>query len=232
MFAPVGLEFLYSNAQSPQVLVDVDGLPALCPNLNCDYAYVAASAKISATTYDAGTKLLTITGTSLPTINVSVHFGGSTCLDNTPSSAFSTTSITCTLKNAPRAGDHKAEVRDPKGLIPIDSAVADIKIPLVVDSVTPDLANALGGDTLTITGSGFPVSIKYVEVKLTHADGVSSCVVKETSETEITCEVQKMSSLNTGNRTLNVKILNPRYIASRRDLQATIETTNTSQTIG
>ena len=40
MFEPVGLEFLYSDAQSPQVLVDVDGLPALCVNLNCDYAYV------------------------------------------------------------------------------------------------------------------------------------------------------------------------------------------------
>lgn len=40
MFEPVGLEFLYTDAQAPQVLVDVDGLPALCVNLNCDYTYV------------------------------------------------------------------------------------------------------------------------------------------------------------------------------------------------
>jgi hypothetical protein len=47
MFEPVGLEFLYSDAQSPQVLVNVDGLPALCVNLNCDYAYVQAVAEIT-----------------------------------------------------------------------------------------------------------------------------------------------------------------------------------------
>ena len=44
MFEPIGLEFLYSDAQAPQVLVDVDGLPALCVNLNCDYTYEAATA--------------------------------------------------------------------------------------------------------------------------------------------------------------------------------------------
>lgn len=70
------------------------------------------------------------------------------------------------MKNAPRAGDHKAEVRDSKGLIPIASGVADLTIALVVGSVTPDLANALGGDTLTITGSGFPVDMKYAVVQL------------------------------------------------------------------
>jgi hypothetical protein len=91
MFEPIGLEFLYSDAQSPQVIVDVDGLPALCVNLNCDYAYVAATAEITGTTYDAATKLLTITGTALPTTGVSVHFGGVTCLDTTPSSAFTAT---------------------------------------------------------------------------------------------------------------------------------------------
>lgn len=47
MFEPVGLEFLYSDASSPQVLVNIDGLPAVCPNLNCDYAYVTASALIT-----------------------------------------------------------------------------------------------------------------------------------------------------------------------------------------
>jgi hypothetical protein len=136
------------------------------------------------------------------------------------------------LKNAPRAGDHKAEVRDSKGLIPVASGVADITIALVVGSVTPDIANALGGDTLTITGSGFPVDMKYAVVQLEANGSATECVVETISETQITCKVQKMSDAFDGTtRNLNVKILNPRYIARRRDLQTTVETTNTSQTI-
>lgn len=53
MFEPVGLEFLYSDATSPQVRIDIDGLPAVCPGLNCDYAYVQAAALITAQTYDS-----------------------------------------------------------------------------------------------------------------------------------------------------------------------------------
>lgn len=39
MFEPVGLEFMYTNALAPQVMVKIDGLEALCKNVNCDYAY-------------------------------------------------------------------------------------------------------------------------------------------------------------------------------------------------
>jgi hypothetical protein len=67
MFEPVGLEFLYSDAQSPQVLVNVDGLPALCVNLNCDYNYVEPNTIITGQTYNPSTKVLIVTGTNLPT---------------------------------------------------------------------------------------------------------------------------------------------------------------------
>jgi hypothetical protein len=113
---------------------------------------------------------------------VSVHFGGATCIKSTPASAFTATQIQCTLANAPRAGDHKVEVRDSKGLVPVAN-IPDITILLVVDSVLPSLANALGGDTLTITGSGFPISKDFVSVSLSTADGETSCIVKTTSET-------------------------------------------------
>jgi hypothetical protein len=102
---------------------------------------------------------------------LTLSFGGATCLDSTPSSAFTDTQITCTLKNAPRAGDHKVEIRDSKGLIPFASGVADINIPLVITSVTPDVANALGGDILTIVGTGFPLDINIVKVALKSSDG-------------------------------------------------------------
>ena len=38
-FQPVPLEMLYTSATKPQVLVTVDGMPALCANLNCDFVY-------------------------------------------------------------------------------------------------------------------------------------------------------------------------------------------------
>lgn len=79
MFEPVGLEFLYSDAQVPQVLVDVDGVPALCLNDNCGYSYVASTTELTAQTYDEGTKVLTVTGTAIPTTGLTVSFGGATC---------------------------------------------------------------------------------------------------------------------------------------------------------
>jgi hypothetical protein len=47
MFEPVHLEFLTSDAQSPQVLVIVDGIVALCADLNCDYEYVTSDAEVT-----------------------------------------------------------------------------------------------------------------------------------------------------------------------------------------
>jgi hypothetical protein len=39
-FEPVPLEMLYTPAQKPQVLVTVNGIPAVCPAQNCDYSYI------------------------------------------------------------------------------------------------------------------------------------------------------------------------------------------------
>jgi hypothetical protein len=38
-FEVVPLEFLLSDAQTPQVIVTIDGMEALCLDLNCDYQY-------------------------------------------------------------------------------------------------------------------------------------------------------------------------------------------------
>lgn len=46
-FEPIPLEFLTSDAQQPQVLVMINGLEALCANLNCDYSYTRADSVIS-----------------------------------------------------------------------------------------------------------------------------------------------------------------------------------------
>lgn len=79
MFEPVGLEFMYTNARSPQVMAKIDGLEALCTNVNCDYAYIDSPAVIYTQTYNPTTLVLSITGTALPTSGLSVSFGGATC---------------------------------------------------------------------------------------------------------------------------------------------------------
>jgi hypothetical protein len=48
--------------------------------------------------------------------------------------------------------------------LPYANGVADITIELVVSSVTPSAVNALGGDILTINGSGFPIDKNFVAV--------------------------------------------------------------------
>lgn len=169
-----------------------------------------------------------MTGTSLPITGVTVSFGGASCVDSTPSSAFTETAISCTLKHAPRAGDHKAEIRDSRGLVNFASGVADINIALTVTSVNPPLANALGGDTLTINGTGFPVDSSAVLVTLKTANDESACKVKTSTETQITCLIEKMTTNDGSSRTISINVLNPRYINRRRDLQTHTQTTNTS----
>lgn len=181
MFAPIGLDFLYTSVTKPQVVVNIDGLPALCVNLNCDYAYVASTSSITQQAYDSATKVLTVTGTALPTTGVTVIFGGVTCA-NSPAPTYTETQIQCTLANAPRAGSIKVEVRTSQGLIPVASGVTAVTVPLVVSAVSPTNINPMGGNTLTITGSGFPIDKSFVTVAL--SDG-AKCAVISTTETQI-----------------------------------------------
>ena len=46
MFEPIPLEFLYSDAQQPQVLVTVNGIDSVCPDFNCDYIYIDTDKQI------------------------------------------------------------------------------------------------------------------------------------------------------------------------------------------
>jgi len=73
--------------------------------------------------------------------------------------------------------------------------VADIVIDLEVTSLTPTSFNALGGDILTIEGSGFPLDTKYVSVALIAEDASQSkCKVQTSTATEITCLIEKLTT--------------------------------------
>lgn len=96
--------------------MEINGLEALCANANCDYEYVVPSSDITSFTV-SGTDV-SITGTSLPTSDLTVEFGGATC--GTVSS--DGTTATCTLSHEPRGGDHLIEMRDVNGLVPISAS--------------------------------------------------------------------------------------------------------------
>ena len=84
MFEPIPLEFIYTDAQKPQVLVSVNSIDAVCPAMNCDYVYIDVVGEISSQTLSGNS--LTIVGTDLPTSDVTVKFATSTCTSITATS--------------------------------------------------------------------------------------------------------------------------------------------------
>lgn len=164
-------------------MVNIDGLTAICPNLNCDYAYVAASASVTSQSYDNITKILTVSGTTLPTTGLTVIFGGASC-SSTPTPIFTSTQIKCTLANAPTAGSFSVQISNSNGILPLAGNVAAIATQLVVSTISPLTTNPYGGGLLTITGSGFPIVISAVTISF---DDGTGCTVLSSTLTQITC---------------------------------------------
>lgn len=131
MFEPVPLSMLYTDAQKPQVLISVNGIEGVCPEFNCDYVYVDTASLITGQSLSGND--LTITGTGLPTSDVSVKIANSVCGTVTASA----TQITCTLSEPAAAGSWNVKVTDLSGLIPVDASVATIDVALSVSSISP-----------------------------------------------------------------------------------------------
>lgn len=144
-YEPVPFEFLHTAETTPQVMVTVDGLPAVCASLNCGYTYVAPTALITSFSHSGTT--LTINGNNLDSgIIQSIEFAHVAC-SNIQVSA---TQITCTV--TPVAGQNWAPiVTDNKGIIPIAQAATKTNIPLTLSTVTPSTSlNPYGGTILTL----------------------------------------------------------------------------------
>lgn len=181
-FEPIPMEMLYTSETLPQVLVTIDDLPAACANVDCDYEYVTTTSEI--TGFSVSGTSVTITGTDLPTTDITVEFGGATCGTISGDS----TSLSCTLTQDPYGGDHFIELTDTTGgLIPLASSLGTANVACTVSSVSPltDI-NRNGGDTLTIVGTGFPSDISLVTIEF--EDG-TYCTVTSSTSTEIVCDI-------------------------------------------
>jgi hypothetical protein len=67
MYDVIPFEMLKTFETEEQLIVTVNGDPAACHNLTCGISYIEPDATVTAFTYDTSSKLLTITGTNLPT---------------------------------------------------------------------------------------------------------------------------------------------------------------------
>lgn len=152
-FEPVPMEMLYTAVTKPQILVNVEGMPAACANLNCDYLYVDSTAQVTGQSL-AGNQI-TVDGVNFPTEILDVRVGGVGCGPVTGTA----TQIVCTLAQGPAAGTYaEVEVLTADGLVPVGAAVPPIVVTLIINSVTPSTGlQDAGGDILTIVGQGLPV---------------------------------------------------------------------------
>ena len=179
---------IYAPATKPQVRVKVNGIDAVCPDMNCDYVYTTSPSEVTAQTLAANLVDITVTGTALPTTatNVRVVVGNAQCGTVTVNS--DATEITCTLAHQPAAGSWDVQVIDDSGLAPIAAGTAKIYVSLTVSAVSPSTGlNQLGGDVLTITGAGFDADTTATTVVFN--EDSTACDIESATPTEIKCKI-------------------------------------------
>jgi hypothetical protein len=187
-FEPVPLEMLYTPAQKPQVLVTVNGIPAVCPARNCDYSYIeGGSGKVTDVQLQGENLKIEAEGLVDQECNdqssdeIRVDFADTNC--KISANDKQTGRIECKLDHAPVAGRHHGKVSGICGNFEYKST-SPIDVPLVLESVTPsDNLSNLGGDLLIIKGSGFS-TLQAPEVAL---DDGTVCHVRSFTSTEIKC---------------------------------------------
>jgi hypothetical protein len=215
---------LYTPAEVPQVTVRVNGLPAVCPKNNCGYSYIEAGEQSITQISLSGTDL-TIEGSDFnqqqscnsgASEDLSVEFANTKC--GVTSSDLDQSKIDCALPNSPAAGTHHAKIHGKCGYFKFESSTP-IDVPLVISDVQSSSGttglNKLGGDTLTITGTGFPLDKEPV-VSFVH-DGTDCKVISHT-ETEIKCIAQRFDQFNLDEDEQEITVM-------VNDKEATFETT-------
>ena len=199
-YEPVPFDFLYTVESTPQVIVTVDGVEAVCASLNCNYNYVAPIAQITSFSYSGTT--LTITGTDIPSTVNSVKFSNIDCLSITVAAP---TTITCQVTAV--AGSWAPIVTDPSGIIPIASSASNINVNIGVASLTPSSSlNPYGGTILTLTGSAFPQSLTEGNIiSLIFSDG-SKCEIVSISSILIRCLTSGFNTASSSTPSLTVNV--------------------------
>jgi hypothetical protein len=56
MFWPIPFEMLETYEEKPQMIVEVDHMPAVCHSMDCGFMHIAAVGEVTGFTYSASTK--------------------------------------------------------------------------------------------------------------------------------------------------------------------------------
>lgn len=127
LFEPIPMEMLYTAATRPQILVEVDGVPAACKNVNCDYLYIAETSSVDSMSIFGND--ITIQATNLPTDIENVILGDVECGATTSDGS----TITCALSDDPCAGDYTSvQVITTGGQVPVSATFPAVTVPLTV----------------------------------------------------------------------------------------------------
>jgi hypothetical protein len=96
-FSTIPLEMVYTDSLTPQVLITVDGMPALCLDLNCDYTFIESESLVESQSL-SDDSLLTLNGVMLPNATSDViYFGPITCSRFVLEEFFNQTAENCTV---------------------------------------------------------------------------------------------------------------------------------------
>jgi len=96
-----------TDSQTPQILLTIDGMPALCLDMNCDFAYTETTSTLNTQALD-DTSLLTLTGVELPDATSDIiQFGPIKCTPVTQANE----TITCQLEDTRVSGSWISYIR-------------------------------------------------------------------------------------------------------------------------
>lgn len=168
----IPFEFLRTYETEPQVLVTVNGEPAVCHNLTCGFKYIEPTGEITSFTFDESTKKLVITGIDLPASMdgiTSVEYALSYC--TVDESSLTGTNIECTLNQDPTCGEWTPILTSDLGVIPNTESLETQTVLCSISGAEPSTSlNLLGGDNITISGTNLPHNLKTSTVLIKFSD--------------------------------------------------------------
>jgi len=209
-YDPIPFEFLRTEEQNSQVEVIVDGQPAVCHNLTCDFAFIEPLGTITSFTYDETTKVLAIQGTGLPTSVdgiQSIEFAKSKCTIDV--SSVSNSSVQCRLDHDPTCGSYVPILISSFGIVPNDNQVQTKVIGCSVSRVEgPPTLNLLGGDNITFTGINLPWNLGNSVVTVKFSDTQqTTCVAQTSTSTSLVCLTSPFDIRVSSGATLNPSLV-------------------------
>jgi hypothetical protein len=123
-YEPIPYEWLKSYVEEPQVLVSVNGTPAVCHNLNCGFNFIEPVGQVETFSYDPDTLLVNVTGVELPqTIEEIryIEFAKTKCdLDTATFESW----YTFKMKESTKIATRSVEIVDPDTYVSTDSNIA------------------------------------------------------------------------------------------------------------